>query len=310
MTQCASKTTQSPTTTSHPTTSATTSNLPPSTIPVVPSSSPSGFNTSIVHKALSPVSLAILQSAFLLFRFSFPLDCRGVPRIQAVFNLAVLLILAYGSGIAGLVIAFISISSQDPSHQGSLHLRTAHGISGIIFFLLLYVALPALLLLYVYSIQARVRESAYNPESEKENPPRTISPDILQNYDWPSSRSAPQSLRLEASSPPSPSSPRHRTNSWGPSSVMYHSRESRVSSDSDLIRSPSPKRGFEVVNRPLRTRKTSLLGVPTVDGAQERLRENWLQRRRSLNTVVRNSNGTVPLLCRLTSSHRVNLTIP
>ncbi|KAG6900977.1 hypothetical protein C0993_004415 [Termitomyces sp. T159_Od127] len=45
-------------------------------------------------------------------------------------------------------------------------------------------------------------------------------------------------------------------------------------------------RGFEVVNRPLRTRKASLLGVPTVDGAQERLREmNWLQRRRSLNTV-------------------------
>ncbi|KAG6880048.1 hypothetical protein C0992_007365 [Termitomyces sp. T32_za158] len=303
MSQCASEIIQTPSTTSHSTASASSSKVPSSTKPAGPSSSgpsssgpsSSGFNTSVVHKALSPVSLAILQAAFLLFRFSFPLDYRGVYRVQAIYNLAVLLILAYGSGIAGLAIAFISISSQDPSHEGSLHLRTGHGISGMIFFALLYVALPGLLLLYVYSIQARVHESAHDPESEKEKPPRTLSPELLQNDDWPSSRSAPQSIRL---APSSPSSPRHRTNSWGPSSVMYHSRESRVSSDSDSIRSPSPKRGFEVVNRPLRIRRTSLLGVPTADGAQERLREmNWLQRRRSLNTVVRRSNGTLHLLC-------------
>ncbi|KAG6861604.1 hypothetical protein C0995_014511 [Termitomyces sp. Mi166 len=283
ITQCASEIGSeigpTPTSASHPTASATKSNLPSSTVPAVLPSS--GFNTSVAHKALSPVSLAIFQVAFILFRFSSPLFNRGVLSVQAIYSLAVLLILAYGSGIAGLVIAFISISSQDP-RKGSLHLRTGHGIASLIFFALLYIALPGLLLLYVHSTQACGRTPAHDSEGEKDEPPRNFSPEVLQNYDWPS-RSAPQSLRLV---PSSPSSPRHRTNSWGPSSVMYHSRESRVSSDSDSVRSPSPKRGFEVVNRPPRTRRTSLLGVPSVDGAQERLREmDWLRRRRSLNTV-------------------------
>ncbi|KAG5724371.1 hypothetical protein E4T56_gene16053 [Termitomyces sp. T112] len=278
MTQCASEIVPTSASTSHPT--ASTSNSRPSTSPAVPSFS--GFNTSIVHKALSPVSLAIFQVAFLLSRFSSPLDHGRVSGIQAILIFSVFLILAYGLGIVGLVMAFISISYQVPSHEGSPHLRTGHGIAGIIFFALLYVALPGMILLYMYNTQARVHAPAYDSKSEKDNPSRTLSPEAPQNYDWPSSRSASQSLRL---APSSPSSTRHRTNSWGPSSVMHNSRESRVSSDSDSVRSPSPKRGFEIMNRPPRPRRTSLLGVPTVDNAQERLQMDWLQRRRSLTTV-------------------------
>jgi len=70
--------------------------------------------------------------------------------------------------------------------------------------------------------------------------------------------------------------------------MMYRSQEERPSSDSESARSPSPKRGFEVVNRPSRMNKASgsWLAVPFAGGTSDRLRDiDWLQRRRSLNAV-------------------------
>ncbi|KAG6850041.1 hypothetical protein H0H93_002050 [Arthromyces matolae] len=280
MTQCASEIILSASSTTNPTASPTTSNFPSA------SSSPfsSTFRTSAAHKALSPVSLAIFQSAFIVFRSASSRPNDMVLNVQAIYSSAVLLLLAYGSGIAGLIIAFLSTSSTEGSTpRSSFHLRTSHGIAGLILFTLLYIMLPLVLILYRYL--SRGPATVSRSENEKHDSTWTSSPESpepLQTYDRPPSRSAPQSLRLDASSL---SSPRHRANSWDPSSTIQRSRESRMSSDSDSVHSPSPKRGFEVVNRPQRIRRTSMLAGPPAD-SQDRLRDiDWLQRRRSLNAV-------------------------
>ncbi|KAG6814168.1 hypothetical protein H0H92_000844 [Tricholoma furcatifolium] len=276
MTECASE--FSPTSTSIGTStsapSASASTRPSSTSHTTSSS----FDTSVVHKALAPVSLAIYQGAFLVFRFASPTYKTGIPSVQAIYGSAVLLIFAFGLGAAAFATAFTSISLLNSSRQENVHLRTGHGIAGVILFSLLYVILPGVLFLHGYA--NRHRTVVLETENEKDNAAQTSSPEA---YDWPS-RSAPQSLHLV---PSSPSSPRNRANSWGPSSMMHRSQEGRDSSDSDSRRSPSPKRGFEVTNRPTgRTRRTSSLAIPFGENSLDRLRDiDWLQRRRSLNAV-------------------------
>ncbi|KAG6919442.1 hypothetical protein DXG01_006325 [Tephrocybe rancida] len=280
MTKCASEIAPRPTVTTSSTTPST-SHSPPASTSIPPPSLTFHFNTSVAHKVLAPVSIAALQAAFLLFRHVSPLYQTGHPSIQAVYGSAILTVLAYGAGIAGCVIAFTSLSFQGLSQRGSMHLRTGHGIAGIVLFSLLYVALPGLLLLYGYHTR---RSALVDQSHEKDDQTRSFSPEVIETYAWPTSRSAPQSVH-QASSPPS--SPRVRTNSWGPSTIMQRSQEEgRMSSDSESARSPSPKRGFEVTNRPSRTRKTSLLALPLSEVSSDRLRDmDWLQRRRSLNAV-------------------------
>ncbi|KAG6854794.1 hypothetical protein C0991_001221 [Blastosporella zonata] len=284
MTKCASLITPPSTATSSSAT-ITSSSIHPSPSPSDPLSpsnnTPSSsfeFNVSVIHKILAPVSLAIFQAAFLVFRFVSPFYQTGVPTVRATYGSAVLSTLAYGSGIAGFAIAFTSLSSQS---SGSMHLLTGHGIAGVTLFSLLYVVLPALLLAHAFF--TRRRAPIRHSEDEKDNHTRSPSlPEGIETYEWPSSRSAPQSLHQVSSSP---TSPRQRTSSWGPSSMLYRSQEGRMSSDSESG-PPSPKRGFEVTNRPSRTRKTSSLAHPAFDMSSEQLRDiDWLQRRRSLNAV-------------------------
>ncbi|KAG6817395.1 hypothetical protein H0H87_009039 [Tephrocybe sp. NHM501043] len=275
MTKCASQIATSSPTTTIPTVTPSASTPPSGNPSNATPSTVFEFNSSAVHKILAPVSLAIFQAAFLFFRFVSPLYQTGVSTLRTIYASAVLSVFVYGSGIAGFVIAFTSISSQS---SGSKHLRTGHGIAGVVFFALLYLILPGLLLSHACS--TRRRAPLQQSETEKSNPARSPSPpEGFETYDWPSS-SAPQSIHQTPSSP----TPRQRTNSWGPSSMMQMSQEGRMSSDSESGHSPSPKRGFEVTNRPSRTRKASLLAQ--LDISSDRLREiDWLQRRRSLNAV-------------------------
>ncbi|KAF5388241.1 hypothetical protein D9615_000402 [Tricholomella constricta] len=271
MSKCAAKIAPSPTGTTPPPPSN--SSLPPQTIHHL-------FNTSVVHKIVAPVSLVILQLSFLLFRLASPLYQMISLHTQIIYGSAVLALAAYGLGFAGLATSFSTISTGSPSSYSGLHLQTGHGIAGLVFFLTLYVICPALLALYACT--TRNRASVQDSESEK-TPARVRSPEATETYDWPVSSSAPHSLHNTSS----PSSPRHRANSWGPSTMMHRSPEGRMSSDSESIRPSSPKRGFEVVNRPSRIRKSSgWLAVPFAEGSSDRLRDiDWLQRRRSLNAV-------------------------
>ncbi|GLB33795.1 hypothetical protein LshimejAT787_0106790 [Lyophyllum shimeji] len=274
MTKCASEI-SSPTGTSP----SSTTSFPNSTMPA---QSLHRFDTSLTHKILAPVSLAILQAAFLLFRFTSPLYRTGGLRVKNVYGSAVLALVAYALGIAGFATAFSAISAPKLAPASGLHLQTGHGIAGLIFFALLYAILPLLLVLYSYN--SRPSTLAQDSVGEKIEPAPAGSPTATETYDWPSSRSAPQSLHNASS----PSSPRLRTNSWGPSSTMYRSHEGRLSSDSESLRSPSPKRGFEVLNRTPRARQPSgsWLAVPFAEASVDRLRDiDWLQRRRSVNAV-------------------------
>ncbi|KAF8076371.1 hypothetical protein FPV67DRAFT_1664652 [Lyophyllum atratum] len=278
MTKCASEILSPPTSTIGTTPPSETT--PPDS--TMPTPTVYMFDTSLVHKVLAPVSLAIFQAAFLLFRRASPLYQKQGSDIKNVSASVVLALVAYSLGIGGVATSFSDISTLHPSATSGLHLRTGHGIAGLIFFALLYVILPGLIVLHVRC--TRARPSMQDSASEKTNPARVASPAATETYDWPSSRSAPHSIHETSS----PSSPRHRTNSWGPSSMMHRSHEGRMSSDSESLRSPSPSKGFEVVNRPSRQRKPSgsWLTVPLAEGSSNRLRDvDWLQRRRSLNAV-------------------------
>lgn len=287
------------------------SNTPPDSSlpnPTVPVQTVHLFNTSLVHKILAPVSLIILQLMFLCFRLASPFY-QGVGLRRALYGYIsfALALVAYALGAAGIATSFITLSAPTPSTSGR-HLQTGHGIAGLIFFSLLYILVPVLLL--ISSWRRHPRDTPKPFENERIGPEQVQSPDTIEKVDPFSgpSRSVPHSVR-DASLPPSP---RPRTNSWG--GMMSRSYEGRLSSDSESIGSASPQRGFEVVNRPSRARKASggswrlpPPGESSLDHfATRSLQEiDWLQRRRSLNAVVRIVVHTREL--RLTSIFRESL---
>ncbi|KAG5646567.1 hypothetical protein DXG03_002870 [Asterophora parasitica] len=274
MTQCAVAVTPSPTGTTPP----------PSNSSSPTKSSVHIFNTSVVHKILAPISLVVLQISFLVFRLASPLYQKNSPWIHASYGAAVLAFVAYGLGLAGLATSFTAISAAASSKGSGLHLRTGHGIAGIVFFAVLYVILPGLLALNFWQTRTRTLAQGSESESEKVDPARVASPRASGIVEWPSSRSAVHSMHSVSS----PSSRRHRTNSWGPSTAIHNQvpAEGRLSSDSESVpSSPVPKRKFEVVNRPSTQKISNWRSA--ADGSSDRLRDiDWLQRRRSLNAVV------------------------
>jgi len=234
------------------------------------------YETSLLHKLFAPLSLIILQVIFLIFRSPI--------RPPSIYYCLAVGLGAYGLGVAGFVLAFSTISvSPDIPSTILYHLHTVHGIAGLIFFLCVYALVPLSMLINASTSRLRdsSRKAFRGSHQTGGNDPGPVHSDIVADEKpehITGSRSAPQSL----SNISPPSSPRLRTQSWGPF-------EAGMYSDTDSFTSGIP-RGFEVVNRPPRLRQASGNTVPAEipRSASKSLGEvDWLLRRRSLNLVVR-----------------------
>lgn len=246
-----------------------------------PAASTSLISTSILHKLLGPLSVALLLPSFLLFRFTSPAfnTTPALPRVWLYVS-AFLALAAYGLGIAGLSTSFTTRSSTITDAPRPSPLTTIHGRVGLALFICLYAVVPLLAMLHASS-----NRNQHVLNGKEESRKRSYSDATEKDPFHPSTHS------------PSPPNARSRTHSWGPSS-WRKSRDDRLSSDSESMEVGEPvpaKRGFEVMNRPARTRQASgsRLGVPSspasyhTAGSQSLGALDWLERSRSLATVVR-----------------------
>lgn len=249
-----------------------------------PTQDTQNFDASFAHKLLAPLSIVVLLPAILYLRWAQTgLESPSLNRrFDFVFLASITSLAAYGLGVAGFILSFTSISSRsDPTHH---HLRTSHGIAGVIFFIGLYVCFP---LIYIaWRCFTKLRGTG-DTQSQKSGSILGNTLDAGEKID-----TAPRSdtpISLQNTSPPS--SPRPRTLSWDASNVLRPPNDGGNSSDS----TPTP-RGFEVLNRPNKLKVTP--GSPQFPGfsrnsyplpSTRSLGEiDWLLRRRSLNAVVRN----------------------
>ena len=291
MTQCASQLTQVPTSsTGTPAASASVTSTPAA-------HSSEAYDVSFTHKLAAPLSTALLLPAVLLVRLALPpvkvmhQTGRNNP---IIYSAAVLAIAAYGLGLAGLVTSFTSIRSTVAVAKRSASspiLQTGHGIAGLILVIALYVFVPFLYFLSFFPSARR--------RPQKGIVDRSIAAASRANSVDTAEKLASSPAAQQTQYPPSPpASPRARLHSWGGSSFWLgrRSREGRVSIDSESMHSAGPHRAFEVVNRPARIRRASINGlaypnieiyqrVPVVPRSLGDV--DWLDRRRSLNAVVR-----------------------
>ena len=249
------------------------------------SATSSTYNASLLHKLLTPLSLVILLPILLFFRSTKTTGEVGLTPERRVFMVisVILAFGAYGVGVAGFVLSFTTISTT--SFAQNPHLKTAHGIVGLALFLVLYGLVPFIylasaLLGYHPSVSGRGQSSEVVPISMGTNEKSDALP--------PQGRLSPS---VHNTSPPS--SPRQRTQSWDAFNALRPSTDEGLSNDSTA--SATPQRGFEVLNRPNRSRKAS--GTwPTSDntpGLSQTLPTtralgeiDWLLRRRAVHAVV------------------------
>lgn len=254
----------------------------------------SEFDTSILHKTLSPISLAIAFVSIILIRLSFPAISANPSsmehRLGTLYLGIIIGIIAYAVGIVGFVIALTSTKSITSS--GGSFFRTSHGRAGLIFFLLFYAVTP---LFFIFPwFRARISRGILysNPHDSSQDSGAILGEKIgvneTQRVASPS-QSAPEIHSLESSLP----SRRQRTNS-GPG--LFPRWQDRNSSES----SPPVTKGFEVVNRPRRS-STNNRSREIVRSLNEL---SWLERRRSVGVVVSSEKYGL-YNCMLTSAHRL-----
>ena len=271
---------------------------PPSSSSTLPFSDLSNsFDTSIMHKSLAPISLALLFPTVILYRLSLPSTSSSPLQLSFALRRAsvLMLIVAYGAGVAGLVSSFSSITA---SSSGSLSrratssnkvLKTTHGQAGLALFIALYGLLP--LLFAAYYLRRRMfaspKDIVGKIRAERSRADSSDTAEKLNSYRNPvDSGQGIVRPPATASSAGHPSS-RNRLGFW------FQSREGRTSSESaSESESPVP-RTFEVVNRPARTRHPSAGGAPSFYEHAHRTATprnlsdlSWLERRRSVNAMV------------------------
>lgn len=240
------------------------------------------YNTSIVHKVLAPISVALLLPPVVCFRMTLStFTAYQLPerRLHWFFTSATVAIVAYALGIVGLALSFASISST--TRSSSLILKTSHGQAGLALFLCLYGVVPVLFLIryLVTRTTSEDERTDLHANSISEKPSSIPGP----------VGSAPQSAFT--SPPPSPPG---RPRSLGPT-IRAMTTEGGVQSDTESITSSPAHRGFEVLNRPPRHRRLSGSWANVYPESTQHqpltLRSlgdvDWLLRRRSLNAVVR-----------------------
>lgn len=253
------------------------------------------FDTSVVHKALAPISVAMLLPAIVAFRLSTPssvapasFDHRmGLYYLSLVISLA-----AFGVGIGGLASAFTSITSTTTMlakrSSSAMNLTTTHSKAGLALFAGMFGIVPILLIASAWSM----RDS---DGSTIRGRYRANSGELVEKAGlYPGRIGSPQPTTNGMSDELTPEEPRQRARSWNTLSPWPANRSARRSSESglDAVSSPSTVRSFEVTNRPTRARHASAHSLAAfADTRPSHATRNlsdmsWLERRRSLNTVV------------------------
>ncbi|TFY61594.1 hypothetical protein EVJ58_g4411 [Rhodofomes roseus] len=162
MTQCARA--LSPQATQTSAQASGTSGGPSPTSPSSQTSTPP-YDTSVAHKALSPISLALIFPAVIGARLAMASVTFMQPPGNVVIAVSsvVVAIAAYALGVAGLATSFTTITSVTSSSSTSLSkrssalsmaLKTAHGKAGLALFIILYGVVPLL-----FAISACYRRS-------------------------------------------------------------------------------------------------------------------------------------------------------
>lgn len=256
------------------------------------------FDTSIIHKSLAPISLALLFPTVILYRLSLPSTSSSPLQLSFFLRRAsvLMLIVAYGAGVAGLVSSFLSITA---SSSGSLSrratssskvLKTTHGQAGLALFISLYGLIP--LLFAAYYLRRRLfaspRDIVGKIRAERSRADSTDTAEKLNSYRNPADSSQRGIVR-----PPAPASSAGYTPSRKRLGFWFQSREGRMSSESATESESPVPHTFEVVNRPARTRHPSAGGAPSLHEPAYRTTTprnlsnlSWLERRRSVNAMV------------------------
>jgi hypothetical protein len=270
-----------------------------------PTSSPGQsypYDTSLVHKSLAPISLALLQPTVIFYRLSLP-PTSGPP-LQLSFGLrcasVLILIVAYGVGLVGLVYSFTSISTSGTGNirlsvrsiPSNAVLKTVHGQAGLALFIALYGLIPLLFLASYLRWRIFASSTAIVGKIRVERT-RADSSDTAEKLNaYRTATDTNQQGAVRSSAPPSsqghtPS--RKHFGLWPRSKDVKTSIETASESESPV------QRTFEVVNRPARARNPSASGTPTFyehahrsSNVPRNLSElSWLERRRSVNVMVR-----------------------
>lgn len=276
------------------------------------------FDTSVTHKSLAPISLALLLPTIILYRLSLP-STSGPSSQQSLgprYVSVLMLIVAYGIGLVSLVSSFTSISSSavisKRAVSSNMVLKTSHGQVGLALFVALYGVVPLLFLAYIArrqlfastpkeiigKIRAQRTRADSSDTAEKLNSFRGIA-DTGNQGGVPTRTSAPS---------PVPTPSRRHLGFW------FRSREGLTSSAESAPESESPvPRTFEVVNR--RVRHHSATGTLNIYESIHRSPPrnlsdlSWLDRRRSVNAVVRTMIGGSGRLAEV-EAFRVIWTLP
>lgn len=260
------------------------------------------FDTSFIHKSLAPISVALLHPTVIFYRLSLP-PTSGPP-LQLSFGLqcasVLILIVAYGVGLVGLVYSFTSIST---SRTGSILLsvrsipsnavlKTAHGQVGLALFIALYFLIPLLFLSsYLrWRIFTSSRTIVGKIHTERTRADSSDTAEKLNSF-----RTATDTNQQGAARSSDPPSSAGHTPSRKHFGLWSRSKDVKGSSDTASESESPVQRTFEVVNRPTRARNPSASGTPTFyehahrsPNVPRNLSElSWLERRRSVNVMVR-----------------------
>lgn len=258
-------------------------------------SNPFTYNTSMVHKVLGAVSVALFLPAAALYRMSQPAVniTNMTDGNMASMYLGIFIgVGAYALGIVSLATSFTSITSiSSIAKRGvtSIHLQTTHAKAGLVLFAGLYVLVPALQLLALV-----VRHCCVTRDREPTDI-RTRADSTVEKLSMndraasPSTRSEPQSQQEGNKEG------RRRIRSWagiGTWAGISGRRSNETTIPDDQTHTPS-QRSFEVVNRPIRQRRASgnslaAFSDPRPSHRPRNLSDlSWLDPRRSVSRLVR-----------------------
>ncbi|KAF8272049.1 hypothetical protein EI94DRAFT_1770000 [Lactarius quietus] len=274
---------------------ATTSLSPPP--PGSSSDTPYLFDTSVTHKSLAPISLALLLPTIILYRLSLP-STSGPSSQQShgpLYVSVLMLFVAYGTGLTALVSAFTSITTVATISRratSNMALKTSHGQAGLALFVALYGVVPLLFL--VYFVRWRLfastpKEIVGKIRAERTRADSTDTAEKLNSFRGMTDAGNQGRAQTRTPVPSLGHTPSGRhLGLW-----FRRSREALASSaESGPESSESPvHRTFEVVNR--RARHHSASGTLNVYESNHRSPTtprnlsdlSWLDRRRSVNAV-------------------------
>lgn len=268
------------------------STSPPSTGPSSLSSNP--YDTSIMHKSLAAVSVALFLPSVALFRLSLPhIGPPSPPSLRSPLFVCSILggMIAYILGIIGLATSFSSITTTAfvvKRSSSSIDLKTAHGKAGLALFACFYGLLPIVYALSVCSNAYRSRGDHMPVEKDEVGSRLDTNGTAEKLAAVPSRTCSPSTVQTDALLEPRP---RHR--SLGSIIAPWSGRRSSESASDGHSGPAASQPSFEVTNRPARTRRASgnslaAFSDPRPTHTPRNLSDmSWLERRRSLTTVVR-----------------------